>query len=153
MHLPLSRLWSRKVVLLMPPPPPVVVVANPSPGFIQQLCSSKGISNSGNKKELVARLPELGTIEQKKLLLQGISQSNSTDICKELFVRHESFTPRYEYTKISMALAIGRVAENEDCRVRTFEQLPSTCWRYLNLSGLKLRHTIQHPSQISISSI
>jgi hypothetical protein len=55
-------------------------------GHLKTLCSSKGISNSGNKKELVARLSELGTIEQKKLLLQGISQSNSTDICKELFV-------------------------------------------------------------------
>jgi len=107
MHLPLSRLWSRKVVLLMPPPPPVVVVANPSPGFIQQLCSSKGISNSGNKKELVARLPELGTIEQKKLLLQGISQSNSTDICKELFVRHESFCQRKDIQRRNSIKRIG----------------------------------------------
>ena len=75
--------------------------------FIQQLCSSKGISNSGNKKELVARLPELGTIEQKKLLLQGISQSNSTDICKELFVRHGSFCQRKDIQRRNSIKRIG----------------------------------------------
>ena len=77
---------------------------------LKTLCSSKGISISGKKitkKELVARLSELGTIEQKKLLLQGISQSNSTDICKELFVRHGSFCQRKDIQRRNSIKRIG----------------------------------------------
>ena len=52
---------------------------------LRTLCANKGISTSGKKQELVARLSELGTLEQKKLLLRQIPRSNSIRICDALF--------------------------------------------------------------------
>jgi hypothetical protein len=69
-------------------------------GYLKTLCSSKGISISGKKitkKELVARLSELGTIEQKKLLLRG-----SIDICNALFVAMSSAKTFSEETLLSL---------------------------------------------------
>jgi len=92
---------ARRCLVLFRPPSATYIYEIGYLNITKTLCSSKGISISGKKitkKELVARLSELGAIEQKKLLLRG-----SVDICNELFVAMSSAKTFSEETLLSLS--------------------------------------------------